>query len=201
MVFQASEERGSLTLAELLAAVVMSAAAMGAMYSMMVAQNQVFSGQDRAVEMEQTARSIMTMISRDLRMAGYNPVHGISFYGITYDPVQLRIQADLNGNGVRTDTNEDITYSYDAVNLRLLRTAPNSLIVFQNVEAFTFSYLNGNGALLDSSSNPPPTSADIRQVMVSVTLRAANRDPTYPGNNGYRTLKLQSRVTPRDLGV
>ena len=194
MVFQHLNERGTVTVAELLAAVVMTAASMGAMYSMMVAQNQVFSAQDRAVEMEQTARTIMTMISRELRMAGYNPVHGVSFNGITYDPVQLHIQADLNGNGVRTDTNEDITYSFDAANLRLLRTAPNSLIVFQNIQNFTFSYLDGNG-------NATTNSANIRQVMVSIKARAAYRDPTYPENNGYRTLTLQSRVTPRDLGV
>jgi type IV pilus assembly protein PilW len=194
MVFQLQYERGTVTVAELLAAIVMTAAAMGAMYSMMIAQNQVFSAQDRAVEMEQTARAIMTMISRDLRMAGYNPVQGISFNGITYDPAQLHIQADLNGNGVRTDTNEDITYSFDAANLRLLRTAPNSLIVFQNIQAFTFSYQDGNGAATTNSAN-------IRQVMVSIKARAAYRDPTYPENNGYRTLTLQSRVTPRDLGL
>jgi len=194
MVFQPLNERGTVTVAELLAAIVMTAAAMGAMYSMMVAQNQVFSAQDRAVEIEQTARTIMTMISRELRMAGYNPVQGTSFNGITYDPVQLRIQADLNGNGVLTDTNEDITYSFDAANLRLLRTAPNGLIVFQNIQTFTFSYLDVNG-------NPTTTTADIRQVMVSIKARAANPDPTYPENNGYRTLTLQSRVTPRDLGL
>lgn len=194
MVFQHLSERGTVTVAELLAAVVMTAASMGAMYSMMIAQNQVFSAQDRAVEMDQTARTIMTMISRELRMAGYNPVQGISFNGITYDPVQLRIQADLNGNGVRTDTNEDITYSFDEANRRLLRTAPNSLIVFQNIQAFTFSYLDGNGKATTNSAN-------IRQVMVSIKARAAYRDPTYPENNGYRTLTLQSRVTPRDLGL
>ena len=127
-------------------------------------------------------------------MAGYNPVQGTSFNGITYDPVQLHIQADLNGNGVLTDTNEDITYSFDAANLRLLRTAPNGLIVFQNIQTFTFSYLDVNG-------NPTTTTADIRQVMVSIKARAANPDPTYPENNGYRTLTLQSRVTPRDLGL
>ena len=194
MVLQPLNERGTVTVAELLAAVVMTAASMGAMYSMMIAQNQVFSAQDHAVEMDQTARTIMTMISRELRMAGYNPVQGVSFNGITYDPVQLRIQADLNGNGVRTDTNEDITYSFDAANRRLLRTAPNSLIVFQNIQAFTFSYL-------DTSGNPTTNSADIRQVMVSVKARAANPDPTYPLNNGYRTSTLQSRVTPRGLGL
>jgi len=194
MVFQHLNERGTVTVAELLAAVVMTAASMGAMYSMMIAQNQVFSAQDHAVEMDQTARTIMTMISRELRMAGYNPVQGVSFNGITYDPVQLRIQADLNGNGVRTDTNEDITYSFDAANRRLLRTAPNSLIVFQNIQDFTFSYLN-------SSGNLTTTSADIRQVMVSIKARAARPAPTYPLNNGYRTSTLQSRVTPRDLGL
>ena len=200
MVFQHMNERGSLTLAELLAAVAMTVVAMGAMYSMMVAQNQVFSAQDRAVEMDRTARTIMTMISRDLRMAGYNPVLGISFNGITYDPVQLHIQADLNGNGMRTDTDEDITYSYDAANLRLLRTAPNSVIVFQNIQTFTFSYLDSKGNVLPNGDTPTPTSADVRAVSVKIKVRAAYRDPTYADNNGYRTLTLASRVTPRGLG-
>ena len=74
-------------------------------------------------------------------------------------------------------------------------------IVFQNIQAFTFSYLNSNGALVDGSSNPAPSSADIREVSVKITVRAAYPDPTYPENNGYRTLTLQSRVTPRDLGL
>ncbi|MEK6526722.1 MAG: hypothetical protein AABZ22_07600 [Nitrospirota bacterium] len=187
-------ERGETSLAELLTAVVVTAIAMVAMYTMMTAQNQVFSAQDRVVEMQQTARTAMAMISRELRMAGYNPVQGVSFNGITYDPVQLRIRADLNGNGVTTQINEDITYSYDAANLRILRTTTGSVITFPNIQAFAFAYLDSNG-------NSTTTSANIREVSVTITARAARPDSTYPANNGYRTFTLRSRVTARGLGL
>jgi hypothetical protein len=67
--------------------------------------------------MQQQARVVMDVISRELLMAGYDP-RGINndvdlsndFLGITYDPDRLIIKADLNGNGVIADPNESIIF-------------------------------------------------------------------------------------------
>jgi hypothetical protein len=182
------------TLAELLCALVMSGFSMGAMYNMMLVQNKVLSGQDYEVGIEQLARTTMDRVSRDLQMAGYRPVQGVSFDGVTYDPAQLRILADLNGNGTTTEVNEEIIYSHDAATFQLSRSTGGVRTVVHGVQGFTFSYLNADG-------NPATKSADIRQVLVTLTARAPLRDPNYPANGGFRTFTLQSRLAPRNLGV
>lgn len=173
---------------------VLTAIGMVTLYSMMVTQTQLFSAQDYAVDMEQTARTLMAMITQDLRMAGYRPVQGSSFYGVTYGPTQLLIQADLNGNGTTAEVNETVTYSFDATNLQVIRSTKGNQIIFQNVQSVSVSYLDNAGATTTAS-------ADIREVSVAITTRTARSDPAYPTNYGYRTFTLQSRVAPRNLGL
>lgn len=187
------DERGR-TIAELLTTLVMTLIGMAALYSMLLTQTQLFSAQDYAVDMEQTARTLMAMITQDLRMAGYKPVQGSGFYGVTYDPAQLLIQADLNGNGTTAEVNETVIYSFNATNLQATRSTTGNQIIFRNVQGFTFSYLNGAGTSAASS-------ADIREVSVTITTRTARPDPAYPTNYGYRTFTLQSNVAPRNLGL
>jgi Tfp pilus assembly protein PilW len=182
------------TLAELLLSLTLTGVVMAATYDLMIIQTRLFSVQDQSVDAQQTARTAMTMITRELHMAGYSPVLGVSITGIAYDPIRLRIRADLNGNGTTTDVNEDITYSYDAPQLQLIRSSNSGQSVFKNIQSFSVSYLNAAGAATT-------VSADIRTVLVSITGRTDQPDPTYPANNGYRVFTLQSRVTPRNLGL
>ncbi|MGH7166500.1 MAG: hypothetical protein ACREIS_13365 [Nitrospiraceae bacterium] len=182
------------TLAELLLSLTLTGVVMAATYDLMIIQTRLFSAQDQSVDAEQTARTAMTMITRELHMAGYSPVMGVSVTGITYDPARLRIWADLNGNGTTADVNEDITYAHDAPNRQLIRSSNGSQSVFKNIQTFSVSYLKADG-------NGTTVSANIRTVLVSITGRTDRPDPTYTANNGYRTFTLQSRVTPRNLGL
>ncbi len=182
------------TLAELMLSLALTGVVMAAAYDLMIIQNRMFSAQDQSVDAEQTARTAMTMITRELHMAGHSPVMGVSVTGITHDPARLRIRADLNGNGTTADANEDITYAYDAPNLQLIRSGNGAQSVFKNIQAFSVSYLNAGGGATTVSAN-------IRTVLVSITGRTDRPDPTYTANNGYRIFTLQSRVTPRNLGL
>lgn len=186
--------QGKITLVELMIAWVISAVALAAMYAILQSQTDVYRVQDQVVEMEQTARTLLTMLTRDLRMAGYKPVQGAAFYGVMYDPNQLHILADLNGNGTTNEPNEDVIYAFNAATFEVLRTTKGGQIRFKNVQAFTFAYLDGNG-------NPTAITANIRQVTITITTRTAGPDRNYPVNQGYRTYTLQSRVTPRNLSL
>jgi type IV pilus assembly protein PilW len=182
------------TLAEMSCAVVMSGFCMGAIGSMMKLQQEAFNTQDQIVVMEQTARTTMQMISRDMRMAGYNPARIAGLTGITYNPGQLRIQADLSGDGTVAQANEDITYVLNGATAQLVRTAPGSTLVIRDIQAVSYAYLDANGT-------PTAISSNIRQVLVTITARTSSPDPTYQANGGYRTFTLQSRLTPVNLGV
>jgi hypothetical protein len=188
------DERGAGSIAEVLAAIVVSTMTMAALYQITVMQDKVYSAQNQIAEMEEIAETAKSMMMRELDMAGYRPVPTAVFDGITLDATQLRIQADLNGNGVTTDTREDIIYRFDAINRRIVRIADSKQISFPNIQTFSFSYIRQDGAAAT-------TSADIRQVNLTLIARTEKPDPEYKINNGYRTLRLDFAVTPRNLGL
>ncbi|PJA48992.1 MAG: hypothetical protein CO171_06110, partial [Syntrophobacterales bacterium CG_4_9_14_3_um_filter_49_8] len=64
-----------------------------------------------------------------------------------------------------------------------------------NIQTFTFNYL-------DSDGNPTTTTANIRQMRITITARTAKPDPDYTDptyGDHYRRYTLTSLVTPRNL--
>ena len=125
-------------------------------------------------------------------------MHG--FDGIPYDASQLQIRADLRGDSPSDppdadtdDANENIIYSYDSKNLQIDRNTGGGNQPFaENIEAFSFAYLDGDGC-------PTTMTDDIRQIRVTITARTARSDAEYSAHGGYRTFTLASLVTPANL--
>lgn len=187
-------DRGG-TLLELLIAIAAASVLIAMTFTAFLWQTQTYGAQNQIVVMEQTAIVAVQMLNRDLRMAGYSPVQGVSFNGITYDAARLLIAADLNGNGVTTDLGESITYSYNAGTLQLVRNANGfAPAVLSPIQGFALTYWDATGATTTVSAN-------IRQVGVSVIARTEFPDPHWPANNGFRTLAVQIQATPRNLGL
>jgi hypothetical protein len=116
---------------------------------------------------------------------------GNDFVGVFVDATQLEIQADLDGDGAIDGTSEEnIIYAFDSANNRITRnTGGGDQPFVENVQAFTFVYLDENG-------DDPPTAADVRAIRISITGRTAK-----PHNGGYRTYTLTSVVTARNLAI
>ncbi|MDY6989206.1 MAG: prepilin-type N-terminal cleavage/methylation domain-containing protein [Thermodesulfobacteriota bacterium] len=188
------------TLIELLVAMAISAIVLSVIVGVFVVQRNSYVAQEQIAEMVQTARAAMDMIGREVRMAGYDP-EGAGFSGIAYDASKLQIRADLRGDGTNdgpdgdtSDPNENITYKYyDTTHQIKRRTGGGYYQPFaENIQAFTFSYLNGDGHITTTTS-------DIRQINITITARTSKPDPKYPANNGYRTYSLASLITPSNL--
>ena len=124
---ESSQQRG-VTLVELLVSLALSLTTIGAIYSIHLVQLNQHRVQEDRMAMQQSVRAALDMLSRELRIAGYDP-SGLNaddqgfndFFGIRYDPTSVRVQADLNGNGRLIDSNETIVYSYDAPSATLRR--------------------------------------------------------------------------------
>ena len=84
------------TLVELLIAMALGGLLLGAVISTFVVQSKSYDVQGQMTEMVQTARAAMDMISREVRMAGYDAT-GAGFDGIPYHGAQLQLLADLRG--------------------------------------------------------------------------------------------------------
>jgi prepilin-type N-terminal cleavage/methylation domain-containing protein len=64
--------KGGVTLIELLVALVIGSIVVAGIYRVFVAQTRAYTIQDQVVEVQQSIRSAMEVILRDLRMAGYD---------------------------------------------------------------------------------------------------------------------------------
>jgi len=169
---------------------------LGAISSVFLGQRQTYGTQEQITDMVQTARAAMDMMSREIRMAGYNPANA-GFNGITYASSQLQIQADINGDGnTSSDPNENITYTYDAENFRIDRnTGAGGQPFAENIEAFNFVYLEADGT---TEVNTFADTGNIRQIQITITARTSKIDRAL---GDYRRYTLTSLVTPRNLGL
>jgi len=197
-----SGKTAGLTLFELVVAMGLGMSVLAVVTTTFIVQAKVYRAQELIKETEQNTRGVLDVITRELKMAGYKP-NGGGFSGLPFSTTELRIQADLDGNGnIPTGgaTLEDIRYSYDGANLLITRQeGPGGSVepIADNIPLFTFAYVKADGTLATSSADTPL----IRQIKITIGGRTAKPDPHYGANGGYRTYTLTTTVTPLNLGL
>jgi type IV pilus assembly protein PilW len=192
MIAPTQNKDAGFTIIELLISIAIMGVMIGSLFSFSIAQRKYFSLQEEISEMTQNTRAAMDMLVGELAMAGYSP-SGAVFSGIPYNASQLQIYADLDGDGAVTDPNENIIYTYDTSNKRILRnTGGGNQPLSENIQSFAFEYLDDQG-------NPTIVATKIRQIRLTITGRTGKPDPLYTSNSGYRTHTLTTLVTPRNL--
>ena len=92
---------------------------------------------------------------------------------------------------------DDISYTFDnstGLITRTLNNTASSATVADNITAFTFTYLDANGA-------STTTNTSVRRITINITARTAKPDPSYTSNSGYRTYQISADVTPPNLAL
>jgi len=203
--FREKRERG-FTLIELLIAMAISLVVLTSLSSAFISQRKTYDVQENITAMVQEARAALDMISREAKMAGYDPT-GVGIVGIPISETdQLRIVADLNGDGDTLDSHEIITYKEDGENKQIDRATGSSGTdqpFAENIQSFTFEYLESDGT---TEVTDAADVANIRQIEITITARTADEDPNYTHPNptygdGYRRYTLTSRITPPNLDL
>jgi len=182
------------TFASVLMALTISGMVVGGLMYLFMLKTRLSEAQDTVRDMLQNTRLAIEVISRELRMAGYNPT-GASFDGVAYAPTQLHIRADLNGDGTTEGPDEDIRYTYEAAKHQIIRTdRAGQEPLAENIQAFTLGYLDKDG-------HPTVVSANVRQVRLTVTGRAAEAKAPYATQSGSRTYTLTTLVNLRNVST
>ena len=190
------------TLIELLIAMAIALVVIATLSNAFTFSRKTYNLQEQIAEMTQSARAALDMISREVKMAGYDPTRTLTLgttVGVPYSSSQLEIRADLNGDGDTSDSHEIIIYTEDSTNKQIDRaTGGGSSQPFaENIESFSFQYYDEDG-------NATTTSSDIREIEITVESRTANPDPRYSHpvySDGYRRYTLKSYVTPPNLDL
>jgi len=161
--------------------------------------------------MQQNVRAAMFIMSREIRMAGYDPTHigggalippaGIATANIG----ELQFVADLNSDGDTVDgpdndTNEQIRYhlTNDADDDGVADGSPCDLgreiwggglqVLAENVDALRFIYLDQNRIRLDDDGNGNVVASipDISTVMLALVARTGWGDPLFTNSSVYQ---------------
>ena len=195
------------TLVELLIALALGLVVLTSVSNAFISQRKTYDAQEQMTEMIQGTRAVMEIITREVKLAGFDPQKGISGHtnvaGIPYSATQLELRADLDGDGAASasDSNELIIYTHDGTNLELDRNAgqawSGARLLAENIQAFTFTYWKSDGTEVLATADE----ADIRQIKITITARTAKPDPGYGLNSGYRTYTLTSTLTPPNLEI
>ena len=180
---------------EMLMALAISSIVMGAIYSVFTITNKNFTTQNVAAGVQQTLRSAIGLMSRDIRLAGLDPI-GTDNFGIEYAALaKIRITQDSldSGtgvfNGIVDETNfEQVTYDLqgDQIMQTLYETVttstPDAAALISNITTLNFIYYDAaNNDLIDYGLTPPRVPndklANIRSVKITITIEEpAGRD-------------------------
>lgn len=176
------------TLVELMVAMTIGLIVLAAIYNIFIIQNKSFDVEEQITEMQQNARAALDIMSREIRMAGYDPNSNATAKIITATASSLSFSVDVPSD------NTTITYAFDSGQKKITRTegGGGAQPLAENIQAMAFTYYDTNG-------NVTAAPADIRQIKIDITARTSKADAKYSANGGYRTYQIVSEVQPRNL--
>ena len=191
------------TLIEILVAMVIAAIVMTSVYSVYYSQQRSYIIQEEVAAMHQNLRAAMSIMEREIRMAGCNPTGDASNVGFLDNQTnRIQFTEDVRGkdpgdppDGDTGDPDEDISYYLtdadgdgevdDLVRDTGGTEADIEKVIAENIASITFSYMDANG-------NPTVALDNIRFVRIVVT--ATN-------NHRSKTETLQTRIHARNMSI
>lgn len=189
--------KGGFTLVELMVTLVIAFVITGAAYATYKVQQKNYSLQEEVAVVQQNLRSGLELMTREIRMAGYDPTFSGNYRIHAANAGSFRFTADLceDGNipGTCIIRGESITESYhyehydstgDGINDALRRT-PGGSSIAENIERIEFRY-----TLRDGTQTLAPTNAELKQITqmeISLLARSDKEDHRYTDTRTYET--------------
>jgi len=197
MCYSIENKENGFTLIELLIAMTIGLVILAALSSTFLMQRKIYDVQEQVAEMVQTARAAMGMMTREIRMAGYDPtgLANATIVSVTSNSINFTLDITDDAetgppDGDTSDANENITYSlYTADGIQKLGRKSTAAAVNQpvaeNIEDLQISQ-TGNS------------------INVSLIARTSKLDPDYTDptyGDHYHRYTLTSVITPRNLNL
>ena len=218
----AEKSTNGFTLVELLVTMVVTIIIAGSAFISFKSQDHSYTIQDEIVEMQQNLRAALFILTREIRMAGYDPT-GLAGARITEAlPGSISFTQDLNEDGNCNGTNENILFGLQNDTNSTGIVGPDGVLgrntggglqpIAENIQAIEFYYTLADGTNTTSPSNPD----NIRTVKVSILACARQPDRDYtntktyttvsnatwgPYNDNYRRRFLITTIKCRNMGI
>ena len=162
------------TLAEVVMALGIMLLVLTAIINLFTSLNRTYTTQNVAAGVQQVTRAGIDIMTRNIRMAGFNPLNLNPIGIVQASPDMIRFKLDTDGDGtIATNTREDMAYLLNG-NKQLIRQlngdSYSNVSLVENVADLTFRYLDNQNLETNELSA-------IRTVEVSLTVEEpAGRD-------------------------
>ena len=188
------------TLIELMLAMAISGIVLMAVFSIFRYQQQHYTAQLDVTEMQQNIRAALNIISRDIRMAGFDDPNDPVAQIVSVKPDLFYFTFDLNEDGDVKDPREHIAYDrYDSGDgiPTLGRTTNSDTIEIKNLGPSNWGvkspahqpaaeYIEHlNFYYLDTDGNPTTAADKVQTVVVTIVARAEQPDPRFKNTQTY----------------
>lgn len=213
MIQQLSKKkRSGISMVEIMIVLLLIAIIGAGMFFVFNRSSRLLRTQSMVADIQTVGSIAFFLIGRDIRRAGSNPAGALGYdvgapipFGTAISD-QIRIYADLNGDGDVTDDEEDITYEYidndpdiDG-NDTIRRTSGGNETFITNVYDFDLSYIMSNGVTCNTNNTLPDCVdaspySDIRMVILKFEVGGDQRDP---GTNQIITKTFETTVALRN---
>ena len=188
---------------ELLVSLLLTSIIMTAVYSVYRVQTHSAKLQESRLEAQEYARSVLDMMVREIRNAGYAPTGAACAVVVSASSQTIQFRYDANANGVCTDSDEDITYTFDTTGCtgglgNITRNGSGNPLTNCNVtSSFDLRYFKQDGTEL---SRPVASGelANIQRVNITLIVQSLKPDTEF---GGQLTVTMTSNADLRNRGL
>lgn len=206
------EQRG-FSLIELLITIALGSIVLTLVVGFLFSQQRISVTHNAVIDMQQGIRSAVSFMTREIRMAGFDPTGNAGSEILQADVNSFIFTTDENGDGdlfddgdpTKWESNERIRYEINSnENLGRATGSGNLNPLAFNVDALHFVYLDENGNRLDDdgAGNVTENIENIRAVQITVVARSGENMPVLflreEDNMVYQNLQGEVIPTPDD---
>ena len=142
------------TLIELLIALVISGLVLTAVYNIFISSNRIYLKQNEMTKIEQNLRAAMNMMTKEIRMSGYNSTNS-SKSGVfhtsnsttilfNYQNSTHKYYCDSNDKSIRNENNQKISRHIEALNFNYHNSTDSDCSEIDQVDIYIQSYSDKN---------------------------------------------------------
>lgn len=192
------KKQNGFTLVELMVAMVIMAAVLAGVYMTYFSQQKSYMNQEQVAVMQQNLRAAMTIMERDLRLAGYHnrnnwPAPPAAKPGfLTANNDSFSIEMDIDENGAIAGPDEIITYSWaNGTIFRERNDGAGALPLVNNIDALDIVYGSGVSAVMNGGGTDVPLAgptnvSQIVSVQITILARSTQIDQQYVNRIAYQ---------------
>ena len=192
--FDAKTGSGGFSVVEVVVALAVMLVVMVGIISLFTALNRTYTTQNAAAAVQQVTRTGIDIMTRNIRMAGFNPKNINPIGIVEASREKIRFHCDLNGSGsieVDADPREDIAFLLNR-NKQLIKqnngNSRSNRSLVDNVRDLKFKYFDAD----DRETNRVD---HIRTVEITLTVREK------AGRTQFLSRTYSTRVICRNLGL